>query len=579
MNFDWEYYIHKYKDLIPAGINNEQRALDHWNSYGQYEGRRYVPDNEILFIIITTKLIKSIAINLQHVLSKMHIKSLIKYTLSDYDITNTNSNDKYVILYNSRSDLKLPNVYIWYQVEQTNSIYFNIPALRASKIIWDFSIKNYNKYNQSLLHKLYYMPLPFYCNETDIIHTTPYIYDIFFYGTYNDRRAAILNVLKSKYNIKIGFGVVEDERDGYIKSSKIIINLHYYDNAAIETARFNEVLKFGKLIISETSLHKHDYYNLDLYKDMVVFIDNIKDDLSNIDQLYTILDNYLNNQSIYDSKIQSIATNKYILMDHSVYFTKRNLLSVLDFGSVDVKINYELNTDTIYCVHFPETPLRYDLFITQPNYNNIVNKIKFYPAIKCSPHLNGCKFSYINLILNSQKFTFSYINLIHNAQRRNLPQITICQDDCWFNSDFDIKYSIVLEFLNKIGSWDIFVGVLSDLPEDTILTNLYSYKNMTFIEIKKMHSTGFNIYNNTCFNEILKWKISSGYTNINQYIKKCDFRIIIPILFEFSHLDIEPTISGETILNKRNVLFENSNTIINNLIQNYLKVNIPIIIQ
>ena len=113
MNFDWEYYIHKYKDLIPAGINNEQRALDHWNSYGQYEGRRYVPDNEILFIIITTKLIKSIAINLQHVLSKMRIKSVIKYTLSDYDITNTNTNDKYVILYNSRSDLKLPNVYIY----------------------------------------------------------------------------------------------------------------------------------------------------------------------------------------------------------------------------------------------------------------------------------------------------------------------------------------------------------------------------------------------------------------------------------------------------------------------------------
>ena len=94
------------------------------------------------------------------------------------------------------------------------------------------------------------MPLPFHCNETDIIDTTSYVYDIFFYGTYNDRRAAILNVLKSKYNIKIGFGVVEDERDNYIKSSKIIINLHYYDNAAIETARFNEVLKFGKLIIS-----------------------------------------------------------------------------------------------------------------------------------------------------------------------------------------------------------------------------------------------------------------------------------------------------------------------------------------
>ena len=71
-------------------------------------------------------------------------------------------------------------IYIWYQVEQSNSIYFNIPALHASKIIWDFSIKNYNKYNKSLLHKLYYMPLPFHCNETDIIDTTSYVYDIFF---------------------------------------------------------------------------------------------------------------------------------------------------------------------------------------------------------------------------------------------------------------------------------------------------------------------------------------------------------------------------------------------------------------
>ena len=73
MNFDWEYYINKYEDLIPAGINNEQRALDHWNWWGQHEGRRYVRDNEILFIIITTECIKSIAINFQHILLLMAI--------------------------------------------------------------------------------------------------------------------------------------------------------------------------------------------------------------------------------------------------------------------------------------------------------------------------------------------------------------------------------------------------------------------------------------------------------------------------------------------------------------------------
>jgi len=566
MNFDWEYYINKYEDLIPAGINTEQRALDHWNWWGQYEGRRYVRDNEILFIIITTECIKSIAINLQHILSKMNIKSSIKYILSDYDINNTNEKDKYIIMYNSRGDLKLPNVYIWYQVEQTKSMYFNISALQNSTIIWDYSIKNYNNYKQLPLNNVYYMPLPFYYNiSTEAIDNDSYQYDIFFYGAHNHRRSNILNLLKAKYNIKIGFSVFGDERDNYIKSSKIIINLHYYDEAVVETARFNEVLKFNKLIISETSSsHTYDYYNVNLYKDLVVFIDNINDDLSNIDQLYAALDNYLNNQYIYDNKIQYIKTNKYKLMDQSEYFIKRNLLGVIEF--TNVKIDYELKQDIIYFLHLPETPIRYDLFMNQPNYNNIVNKIEGYPAIKYNPGWKGR--------------AFSYMNLIYNAQRCNLKQITICEDDCCFNYDFDIKYNIILEFLEKLNRWDLFVGVVESLPEDITVSNVYYYKNKTFIEINKMTSTVFNIYNNTCFNEILKWDVHSKDISgtIDEYIKTCNFKIIVPFPFEFSRLNDESPLGDYPIFDYYNCVVEKSTGSINILIENYLKVNNPTII-
>lgn len=566
MNFDWEYYINKYEDLIPAGFNNEQRALDHWNQWGQHEGRRYVRDNEILFIIITTECIKSIAINLQHILSKMNIKSIIKYILSDYDINNTNENDKYIILYNSRGDLKLPNVYIWYQVEQTKSMNFNIHALQNSRIIWDFSIKNYNNYKQLPLHNIYYMPLPFYYNiSTEAIDNDSYQYDIFFYGAPNYRRSNILNLLKTKYNIKIGFCVFGDERDNYIKSSKIIINLHYYDEAVVETARFNEVLKFNKLIISETSSSlKYDYYNVNLYKDLVVFIDNINDDLSNIDQLYATLDNYLNNQDIYDNKIEFIKKNKYKLMDQSEYFIKRNLLSALEL--TNVKIDYELKPDIIYCLHLPETPVRYNLFMNQPNYNNILNKIEFYPAIKYQPGWKGC--------------AFSYVNLIYNAQRCNLKQITVCEDDCCFNEDFDIKYNIISEFLKKINVWDLFVGVIADLPHDTTVSNVYYYKNMTFIEINKMTSTVFNIYNNTCFDKILKYNIHSNTTRdtIDEHIKRCNFKIIVPVPFEFSCLNTESTLWGSNCFDYYNSMFNKSSALINRLIKNFLVSNIPTII-
>jgi hypothetical protein len=38
-NFNWKYYINKYEDLRNAGIDNENKALIHWNNHGLREGR------------------------------------------------------------------------------------------------------------------------------------------------------------------------------------------------------------------------------------------------------------------------------------------------------------------------------------------------------------------------------------------------------------------------------------------------------------------------------------------------------------------------------------------------------------
>ena len=374
-----------------------------------------------------------------------------------------------------------------------------------------------------------------------------------------------MNLLNAKYKIKIGFGIFGDERDNCIKSSKIIINLHYYDDAVIETTRFNEVLQFNKLIISEKSSSlEYDYYNINLYKDLVVFIDVINEDLSNIHQLYAILDNYLNNQHKYDNKIELIKKHKNKLMDRCEYFTKRNLLSVLELTIV--KIDYELKPNIIYCLHLPETPDRYNVFINQPNYYNIVDKIEFYPAIKYHPGWKGC--------------AFSYINLIYNAQRCNLKQITICEDDCCFNKDYNIKYDIISEFLKKLNEWDLFVGVIADLPHDTTLSNVYYYKNMTFVEINKMNSMVFNIYNNTCFDKILKWDVHSKDTGgtIDAYIKSCNFKVIVPVPFEFSCLNVESTLWGSNCFDYYNSMFNNSYVLITTLIKNFLVSNNPTII-
>jgi len=37
--FDWEFYINKYRDLKKAGIDTEEKALEHWIKYGKKEER------------------------------------------------------------------------------------------------------------------------------------------------------------------------------------------------------------------------------------------------------------------------------------------------------------------------------------------------------------------------------------------------------------------------------------------------------------------------------------------------------------------------------------------------------------
>ena len=44
INFDWQFYVTYYADLMQAGINNEQLAKCHYINYGRYEKRKYVKE-------------------------------------------------------------------------------------------------------------------------------------------------------------------------------------------------------------------------------------------------------------------------------------------------------------------------------------------------------------------------------------------------------------------------------------------------------------------------------------------------------------------------------------------------------
>jgi len=283
-------------------------------------------DNKIKsqkIVIVTTLIIKSIAENLRNLLLELNYDVVVRYNLTLRDI---NSDDLYIIIANQLNTNLLPKKYILYQVEQSTSKWFNDDyknIIKKSLYVWDFSLKNTEVYND-LKKNTYYMPMPFYLpnNPSNELYNDNIKYDILFYGCKNERRNNIMDLLSKKYNVKIGFDLMGDERDRLIMQSKIVLNLHYYENASLETCRLNEILKFNKLTISERPFE--DEKNEELYKNLVVFSDLIKDDLSNIDELYRLIDHYLDDNN-YNNKISDIVQNIVSLNDVSKKYIERNM--------------------------------------------------------------------------------------------------------------------------------------------------------------------------------------------------------------------------------------------------------------
>jgi len=498
--------------------------------------------------IVTTHILLTLAKNLQKSLLKLNIFSEIIVNLTEEQSLNSTENDLFIIISNFSEHNFLPLRYIFYQIEQKNSKWFTpkyMNILDNADFVWDLCITNYDKYKDIVpFEKLKIIMLPF-SNEKilDQKYISNAYYDILFFGTHNERRYKILDNLSKKYKTKFLSETFNDERDEYIKNSKIILNLHYYEDAFLETARIIDILPYNKIIISEKS-HVDDWYQMDLYKNLVIYIDIIDNNLSNIDNLYYEIDKYLQPEN-YNSFVNNLEKNKMELEQKTLYFLAKNLLPYYKNN-----ININLEDNKIYCLHLLETPERIKIF----NYQKYKPNVEIFPAIKDSS-------GYINNVL-------SYKILIYNAKRCNLDKITICEDNCIFKEDFNEKFDIINSFLNKHNIWDIFVGVMTEVPDNVIIKNVYRYNNVIFIELNKMMSTVFNIYNKSSFDTIINWNdddLNLNDNKIDQYLKRMDLKIITTYPFEFICTN---TLWGSNKFDHYERIFQNSLNILENKIKN-----------
>ena len=385
----------------------------------------------------------------------------------------------------------LPNRYIAFQMEQSvSSRWFTdeyIRTLQDSYAILDYSLQNIGfLQDKDVSYKqLFWMPIGAYPNYKDYLLSSKRWdgslseqAEVVFYGDpNNDRRMMYLNALKEKFKVKIISEKFGNELYRELLSAKVVVNIHYYENALLETTRIFECLSLGLQVVSEESSDMIQYTGLDKYVSFV----KMGDVDQMIDKVAELLEK--NQSSSRPVEPNDKATTFYL----SRMLLSLDMIGFEQFHQVCGFDSITPNAMNMYCLGLPENIQRRQSFMNDNQY-----QIDVFDGLRHSVGWVGCGLSY--------KYLMTY------AKERGLDYIIVCEDDVEFPANFTEKLAEIMDYLKQTPhNWDVFSGLIADLHHTTQILRIDAYKNNEYIYIDKMTSMVFNIYNKSFFEKISCW--------------------------------------------------------------------------
>ena len=428
---------------------------------------------------------------------------------------------------------RFPAVYFVFQMEQTvSSRWFTeeyIRSLQNSCAILDYSLENveffHRPQNRNLTKKVYYLPVDYYPQYWTSSEAEKE-YDVVFYGDVNscERRQKMLAEVAKRFKVKVCSELFGEELYREISKAKVLVNIHYYEDALLETTRLYETLSLNTcMIVSESSKDKNEIERLQDFVDFVP-IDDVE---AMIERIAYWLDNE-------EEREKKIAQNKTALENRSNafdFFFNRFLLA---FDRISFDTFYrnagsyvKLNTNRI-CLSLPESTERRRSF----------DKDNLY-GFECVPGLRhelgwvGCGLSY--------KLIFTL------ALEAGMSELMICEDDVIFPENFEKRLREILSYLHAQKKWSIFSGVMADVG-DVNIRGCTQADDGSFLEIDHMVSTVFNIYHREVFACFVDWNEQNRdvqKNTIDRYLEQKDLSVHVQVPYLVGHKEeLDSTIWG-----------------------------------
>ncbi|MGN6225930.1 MAG: DUF4915 domain-containing protein [Dyella sp.] len=420
---------------------------------------------------------------------------------------------------------QLPGLYVAFQMEQSvSSRWFTTDYLRTlenSFAIFDYSIVNIKKLTAMGLspRQFFYLPVgPLQGYGAAPDHgDDQYEYDVIFYGDVNNaRRQAFLAALEKVCRVKIVGNLFGDELHRELRKARMVVNIHYYEGALLETTRLWECLSLGKFVISERSSDMSERGDLASLIDFV--------DVGDVEGMVGRVRHWLGKADELERRIH--ANNEAIASSCSGfdYFFYRFMLYS---GNISFSEFWKLVGDKLpapsekLCLNLPEYVDRAEAF-DKDNTHGFTR----FAGLKHPYGWMGCALSY--------KFMAMW------ARKYGLKQLVVCEDDVEFPQGFDATWDQVSRHLVETGDeWDLFSGLLADLHEGANVLDSHEAGDVTYAVLDRMISTVYNVYGPKALDLIAAWD-DEDYdvesNTIDRYLERCtQLRVMTTLPFMVGH--------------------------------------------
>lgn len=334
--------------------------------------------------------------------------------------------------------------------------------------------------------------------------------DVLFYGaTNNERRRRILDAVAQQVPVRIETELFGDALHALLRRTRVVLNIHYYDDALLETTRIHECLSLGVEVVSEVSIDQVEHRHL---SGPVSFVE-----LGDVAAMV---------QAIRERLARPRPDTSALVADCDAQFRFQFGRFMLAQQLIDEKAFQNLTADWLIpsdtiCLTLPESIERHQL-------------------IRHEPPLAARIFEGLRQPLGWQGCALSYKYLCSKAIEQNLSDLLVVEDDVVLSDESAQRLHDIRRALkNDSQSWDLFSGLIADVHPDTRVLDVRDLCGQTLITIDRMTSTVCNIYNRRAMEIIARWRSSNKNANrntIDRYLEQYpSLRIVTTLPFLAGH--------------------------------------------